>query len=72
MLTSPATLMLGEKEPRQFFSEPHDLPFCPVPALADLPDAPPDVLDFLRRGLKNYDVEKPVIFVFMQFQGGDR
>ena len=37
-----------------------------MPAPADLPDAPPDVLDFLRHELKNYDVEKPVIFVVMQ------
>jgi len=60
------------KNRANFFSEPHGLPFCPVLAPADLPDAPPDVLDFLRHELKNYDVEKTVIFVVMQFQGGDR
>ena len=57
------------KNRANFFSEPHGLPFCPVPAPADLPDAPPDVLDFLRHELKNYDVEKPVIFVVMQLEG---
>jgi hypothetical protein len=51
------------------YSERHDVPFCPVPEPTDLPDTPPEVLDFFRHELKNYDFEKPVIVVVMQLDG---